>query len=59
LFFFLKLNKEYSLILKFIILTFIVIHLAGCFWYFIGTISPDPNNNWIVVYIPDGTSAVE
>ncbi|CAD8047776.1 unnamed protein product [Paramecium primaurelia] len=59
LFFFLKLNKEYSLILKFIILTFVVIHLAGCFWYFIGTISPDPNNNWIVVYIPDGTSAVE
>lgn len=40
-------------------MTFIVIHLAGCFWYFIGTISPDPNWNWIAVYIPPGTSAFE
>lgn len=59
MFFFLKLNKEYSLILKFVLLTCIVIHLAGCLWYFIGTISPDPNNNWIAVYIPDGTSSAE
>lgn len=39
LFFFLKLNKEYTLILRFIIITFIVIHLAGCLWYFVGSIS--------------------
>jgi hypothetical protein len=47
-FFFLKLNKEYTLILKFAVITLVLIHIAGCLWYFVGSMSP--GDNWITKF---------
>ena len=43
--FFFKINKEYILILKFTSVTLVLIHIAGCLWFFVGTLEDDIN--WI------------
>jgi len=45
---FLRLNDEYTKIIKFSIITLILLHTFGCIWYFIGSLNDD--SNWILSY---------
>jgi hyperpolarization activated cyclic nucleotide-gated potassium channel 1 len=47
IFFIMKLNVDYILIVKFILLTLVILHISGCLWFFTGTLSSD-YDNWIV-----------
>jgi len=50
---FLKLNDEYTQIMKFSVITLLLLHTTGCFWYFLSTMEDE---NWVTKFGIDNES---